>query len=84
MDSVLWDGSEHSDQRAAADLTMAQLEEVLATVEDESDRRAAEEFNREALANLTEFDEDLLIEQQKQQISQVEEQLASLDNQVCV
>lgn len=80
----MWDANEHSEQCASADLTLAQLEEVLAVVEDESDRRAAEEFNREAMADLAEFDDDQLIEQQKQQMSEMEEQLASLDNQVGV
>jgi superfamily II DNA/RNA helicase len=55
------------------DLTITQFEEVLASVEDEVDRQAIEEFNREVNG---EFNEEDLNE------DQVEEELNTLDKQV--
>ncbi len=71
-------------------LTLTQYEEALATVEDETDRRAADELNKEVKAELNEFNEeetndlneDQLIEKQKRQMNKVEEELKTLDEQV--
>ena len=71
-------------------LTLTQYEEALASVEDETDRRAADELNKEVRAELNEFNEDetndlnedQLIEKQKRQMNRVEEELKTLDEQV--
>jgi len=72
-------------------LTLTQYEEALATVEDETDRHAADELNKEVKAELNEFNEeettndlneDQLIEKQKRQMNKVEEELKTLDEQV--
>lgn len=72
-------------------LTLTQYEEALAAVEDETDRQAADELNKEVKAELNEFNEDettndlnedQLIEKQKKQMNKVEEELKTLDEQV--
>ncbi|CAF0868254.1 unnamed protein product [Adineta ricciae] len=71
-------------------LTLTQYEEALASVEDETDRRAADELNKEVRAELNEFNEDetndlnedQLIEKQKRQMNKVEEELKTLDEQL--
>ena len=71
-------------------LTLKQYEEALASVEDETDRRAAADLNQEVTAELNEFNEDetidlnedQLIEKQKKQMNKVEEELKTLDEQV--
>jgi hypothetical protein len=72
-------------------LTLTQYEEALASVEDETDRLATDELNKEVKAELNEFNEDeatndlnedQLIEKQKQQMNKVEEELKTLDEQV--
>lgn len=73
-----------------SNLTLTQYEEALATVEDETDRDAAVELNKEVNAELNEFNEeetndmneDQLIEKQKRQMNKVEEELKTLDEQV--
>ena len=69
------------------DLTVTQFEEALASVEDETDRQAMNEFNKEVIAELNEFNEEeindeQLIEKQKQQMNRVEEELQTLNEQV--
>jgi len=61
------------------DLTVKQFEEVLASVEDETDRQAFEELNKEVHSELNEFNEDEIIEKQ---INHVEEEFNTLDKQV--
>lgn len=72
------------------DLTLTQYEEALAAAEDETDREAAKELNQEVRAELNEFNEeennaelnkDQLIEKQKKQMNQIEEELKTLDEQ---
>ncbi|CAF0978049.1 unnamed protein product [Adineta steineri] len=74
-------------------LTLTQYEEALATVEDETDRLAADELNKEVKAELNEFNEDeanevnelnedQLIEKQKRQMNKVEEELKTFDEQL--
>jgi hypothetical protein len=72
-------------------LTLTQYEEALASVEDETDRLATDELNKEVKAELNEFNEDeatndlnedQLIEKQKRQMNKVEEELKTLDEQV--
>ncbi|CAF1172785.1 unnamed protein product [Rotaria sordida] len=71
-------------------LTLTQYEEALASVEDETDRRAADELNKEVKNELNEFNEDetsdlnedQLIEKQKRQMNKIEEELKTLDEQL--
>ena len=71
-------------------LTLTQYEAVLASVEDETDRNAADKLNKEVKAELNEFNEDetndlsedQLIEKQKRQMNKIEEELKTLDEQV--
>ena len=75
---------------ADSDLTLTQYEEALAAVEDETDRRAADDLNNEVQAELNEFNEeetgdlneDQLIENQKKKMNKIEEELKTLDEQV--
>ncbi|CAF4789948.1 unnamed protein product [Rotaria sp. Silwood1] len=71
-------------------LTTTQIEEALASVEDETDRQAANELTQEVKAELIEFNEDeiihlnedQLIEKQKQNMNQIEEKLKTFDEQL--
>ncbi|CAF2544118.1 unnamed protein product [Rotaria sp. Silwood2] len=71
-------------------LTTTEIEEALASVEDETDRQAANELNKEVQAKLSEFNEDeiihlnedQLIEKQKQKMNKVEEKLKTFDEQL--
>ncbi|CAF1168843.1 unnamed protein product [Rotaria sordida] len=71
-------------------LTTTEFEEALASVEDEIDRQAANELNKEVQAELTEFNEDeinhlhedQLIEKQKQKMKTIEENLKTFDEQL--
>ena len=73
-----------------SNLTLTQYEQALAACEDETDRNAAEELNKEVKADLNEFNEDentelnedQLIEKQKQQMNKIEEDLKVLDEQL--
>jgi hypothetical protein len=58
-----------------------QFQEVLASVEDETDRQAAEELNREIH---TKFNEEDMENFNEKQINQVEEELYTLDQQVFI
>ncbi len=68
-------------------LTVTQFEEALALVEDEADRQAVDEFNREVSADLNEFNEDeineeQLIEKQNRRMNKIETEFKTLDDQV--
>lgn len=77
---------------AENNLTLTQFEEAIAAVEDETDRHAADELTKEVKNELNEFNEDeaagelnedQLIEKQKRQMNKVEEELKTLEEQVC-
>ncbi|CAF1352247.1 unnamed protein product, partial [Didymodactylos carnosus] len=72
-------------------LTLTQIEEALASAEDETDRNATEQLNNEVDADRNEFDnednvgatnEDQLFERQKQQMDKVEQELKIIDEQL--
>ncbi|UJR37799.1 hypothetical protein I4U23_030490 [Adineta vaga] len=66
-------------------LTVTQFEETLASLEDESDRQAANELTNELITDLSEFNEDETNDEQlieKQKINNIEDELQTLDNQL--
>ena len=70
------------------DLTATQFEEAIASVEDDSDRQAADELINEIINNAHEFNEEETNEEQitgkqhQRQMDEVEEELQTLDDQV--
>ena len=90
LEDIVRERNEYQQQIEANHLTLTQYEEALATVEDETDQRAAKDLNQEVQAELNEFNEeetndlneDQLIEKQKKQMNKVEEELKTFDEQL--
>ena len=90
LEDIVRERNDYQQQVEANHLTLTQYEEALATVEDETDQRAAKDLNQEVQAELNEFNEeetpelneDQLIEKQKKQMNKVEEELKTLDEQL--
>ena len=98
MEDIVCERNEHQEEldtnRSTSvvddNTTLTQFEEVLGLVEDETDRQATDKLNKEVNDQLKEFnedethdlDEDQLIEELKQQLNHVEDELEGLNEQV--
>ena len=70
-----WGNKKVNEKYLFGDITNAQFDKVLASVEDEIDRQATEEFNEFNEEEISDFNE-------KQPINQIEEEFRTLDKQV--